>query len=210
MEKMKEKQREQHREMFKPCSNAGNNKLELNLSAQKKNDILDMPRSKTYMEAIAAIDLLGDCSEEQLNEIRQEMDEATFEEFTSMTKEELQEEINECIKAEALTEAQESTLIGIAAKCGIFGCDCHAQAEGDGFWVHYSRFGPILYLFAPARVLLKKHRKCQCIEVYTDCCRIIEKDSSVTKVPHSEIDCSKVNTVKSLEELDLEEIDYFL
>lgn len=151
---------------------------------------LRKPRSRAYMEVFDAIDMLSATDEEIIAELKANMDEETAEEFSNMTAEEILEEIKLCFQEEFqnLQIEVESILCGVLSKCYINGCDCHAiSSEGD-ILDHYSKIKAIPdENLERGRRVFRKYPDCRCVEVYTDCCRVVSNDSTVMKITNSEI-----------------------
>jgi len=150
---------------------------------------LRKPRSRAYMEIFDAIDMLSATDEEIIEKLKENMDEDTAEEFASMSVEELLEEIRASIQEEfqSTTIEIKSVLHGVLAKCYIDGCDCHAiSAEGD-IIDHYNKSESLPENLQKGRAVFRKYPNCRCVEVYSDCCRVISYDSTVTKIPNNQI-----------------------
>ena len=174
-------------------SGADSKKNSFNFSFDKEQEIdkeLRKPRSRAYMEVFDAIDMLSATDEEIIAKLKANMDEDTAEEFSNMTAEEILEEIKLCFQEEFQSMEIEikSILCGVLSKCYIDGCDCHAiTSEGD-ILDHFeaSKAIPDENLERGRRVF-KMHPDCRCVEVYTDCCRVVENDSTVIKIPNNVI-----------------------
>lgn len=155
----------------------------------KLDSHLRKPRSRAYMEIFDAVDMLRATDEEIIARLQENMDPDTAEEFAAMTVEELLAEIRESIQEEfrAVSLELEQVMHGILAKCYIDGCDCHAISAQGHFLDHYTRGGPMPEELKKGRVLFGRFPDCRCIEVYTDCCRVVMDDSSVITVRNQEI-----------------------
>lgn len=155
----------------------------------KMDDQLRKPRSRAYMEIFDAVDLLSATDEQIIATLMENMDPDTAEEFAEMSTEELLEEIRVSIQEEFRTACIEieQVLHGVLAKCYIDGCDCHAIDSGGRFLDHYQIGGRIPENLQKGRILFGRFPDCRCIEVYTDCCRVVMPDSSVVKVQNNEI-----------------------
>lgn len=151
--------------------------------------MLRKPRSRFYMDAVDAIDLLSVEDEEIIERLLESMDEETAEEFSEMSTEELLEEIKASFQEEfeSLPIEIESVLYGVLAKCRIEGCDCHVISTEGKIIDHFKEQQALPTELEKGRILLGRYPQCKCVEVYSDCCRIISKDSSVQKVPNHEI-----------------------
>ena len=152
---------------------------------------LRRPRSQTYMDAINLIDMLSSNDEEIIERLKERVDEDVLEEFEGMSVEEILEEIRLSIQEELETKEipEENNLEGVISKCYIGGCYVHSISPDGNIIEHYTEHGnDIPDVLAPGRTLYKKiGGKCSCIEVYTNCCRIIATDGSVETVRNKEI-----------------------
>ena len=158
------------------------------------DDFMRKPRSQAYMAIIASIDLLSSTDEEIIEKLREVVDEETLEEFSEMSVEELLEELRLSFQEEmdqkleklaSLSEPQE--LVGVLSKCFIDGCYVHAiNSEG---WIldHYKKNGSIPDELAVGRVAYSHNENCNCVEVYSNCCRVIMPDGSVKKIMNYEL-----------------------
>ena len=170
----------QENQVTQPSSNK-----EFQFSFSNQDDLdkeLRKPRSRAYVEIFDAIDMLSATDEEIIEKLKEHMDEDTAEEFSEMTMEELMEEIRACFQEEFQKLQIENTMLGVLSKCYIPGCDCHAISPKGEIMEHYDKLCVLKPEFEKGRQLLKKYADCKCVEVYTDCCRVINEDSSVTKV----------------------------
>ena len=150
---------------------------------------LSKPRSRAYMELFDAIDMLSATDEEIIAQLKANMNEDTAEEFSNMSAEELLAEIKACFQEEFQNVQIEmkSVLLGVLSKCYIDGCDCHAiSAEGD-ILDHYNKHNPLPEGMEKGRIVFNKYPKCRCVEVYSNCCRVVDEDSTVIKISDSEI-----------------------
>ena len=150
---------------------------------------LRKPRTRAYMELFDAIDLLSATDEEIIEQLKANMDEDTAEEFFSMSMEELLEEIRDSFQEEfeSLPIEVESILHGVLAKCYIDGCDCHAITPDGRILEHYVIGMALPDELEKGRKVYHMYPGCRCVEVYTDCCRVIQMDSTVVKIPNKEI-----------------------
>lgn len=185
-----EKQQEQRR-VQKGVSQEGSRKqfsFQFSNSDQVDNE-LRKPRSRAYMEIFDAIDLLSATDEEIIEQLKANMDEDTAEEFLDMSMEELLEEIRASFQEEfeSLSIEVESILHGVLAKCYIDGCDCHAISAEGRILDHYVIGKPLPEELERGRKVYHKYPTCRCVEVYSDCCRVIATDSTVTKIPNKDI-----------------------
>ncbi len=146
---------------------------------------LRTPRSEVYMQLFDAVDLLSATDEEIIEKLKENLDEDVAEEFLSMSTEELREEIRLSFveEFESLQIEVQSVLHGVLAKCYITGCDCHAITSEGYILDHFKTGGPMPAELAKGRPILKKYEdKCKCVEVYSNCCRVIMNDSSVITI----------------------------
>lgn len=187
-------QQEQKQTQNKEMPQSGERKKQFNFSFDKEQEIdkeLRKPRSRAYMEVFDAIDMLSATDEEIIAELKANMDEDTAEEFSNMTAEEILEEIKACFQEEFqnLEIEVKSILHGVLAKCYITGCDCHAiDAEGN-IINHYESYARMPDEFLErGRKVYRRYSSCRCVEVYSDCCRVVKEDSTVLKIKNSEIE----------------------
>ena len=155
------------------------------------DESLRRPRSQTYMDAINMIDMLSSTDEEIIERLKEVLDEDLIEEFSDKSVEEILEEIRLSIQEELESKKlpEEEKLVGVISKCYIDGCYVHSITPTGGIAAHYTKNGEdIPTMLEPARMLYKKiNGNCSCIEVYTNCCRIIAKDGTVKTVLNGEI-----------------------
>lgn len=162
----------------------GNAKFDIN----KKTELdrkLRMPRSEMYLQLFDAIDILSATDEEIIEKIKSNLDEEVSEDFLDMSADELREEIRLSFveEFESMQIEIKSVLQGVLAKCYITGCDCHAITTDGYILDHFSSDKPIPSELQKARPLLVRYGDdCKCVEVYTDCCRVIMEDSSVITI----------------------------
>lgn len=145
---------------------------------------LRKPRSRAYMEIISSIDVLSATDEEIIERLKENVDEELIEEFEDMSVEELLEEIRETFREEfqSLPIEVTSILHGVLAKCYISGCDCHAITSEGYILDHFNALEPMPEHLAKGRKVYHQYPNCSCVEVYTNCCRVIMPDASVIQV----------------------------
>lgn len=146
---------------------------------------LKTPRSRAYMEAFAAIDMLSATDEEIIERLRNSIDEETADEFSEMTTEELMEEIMRSVRDEledALENMTNCELLGVLSKCYIDGCDVHAIDSEGNILNHFRADMPIPGELERGRIVFHRNPNCACVEVYTNFCMVVNQDSSVTEV----------------------------
>ena len=168
----KEEEKQQQKPQQKPVD------ANFNFSFAKKDSVeneLRKPRSKAYMEIFAAIDMLSATDEEIIERLKANMDEDTAEEFSEMTMEELLEEIKQSFREEfqSLEVPVETVLNGVISKCYITGCDVHAIDPEGNILNHFEASKPMPDMLAPGRVVFNRYPTCTCVEVYSNCCRVI-------------------------------------
>lgn len=186
-------QQEQTQTQKKEMPQSGERKKQFSFSFDKEQEIdkeLRKPRSRAYMEVFDAIDMLSTTDEEIIAELKANMDEDTAEEFSNMTAEEILEEIKACFQEEFqnLQIEVQSILHGVLSKCYINDCDCHAISAEGNIMDHYNSHSPMPDEFLErGRMVFRKYPSCRCVEVYSDCCRVVAEDSTVLKISNSEI-----------------------
>jgi (p)ppGpp synthase/HD superfamily hydrolase len=188
----KQQDDKQNQVQHKEIQRSGEKANQFSFTFEKENEIdneLRKPRSRAYMELFDAIDMLSATDEEIIEQLKANMDEDTVEEFSNMTAEELLEEIKACFQEEFQNVQIEmkSILLGVLSKCYIDGCDCHAiSSEGD-ILDHYNKNASLPEGMEKGRIIYNKYPKCRCVEVYSNCCRVVNEDSTVIKISDSEI-----------------------
>lgn len=173
---------QQQRETVAPSS------AKYNFSFKKQDELekeLRKPRSRAYMEIFDAIDMLSTTDEEIIAKLKESMDEETFEEFSQMSAEELIEEIMLSFQEEFKDKMSE--LIGVISKCYIPGCDCHAISPEGAILEHFEALKPLPPELKKGRDVFRKYPDCKCVEVYSDCCRVVNYDSTVVKIKDIDI-----------------------
>ncbi len=157
---------------------------------QEVEKVLRQPRTRAYMEVFDAVDMLSAEDEAVIERLKAKMDQETMEEFSEMSAEELLSEIKDCFEEEFLELEIDvkSVLLGVLAKCYITGCDCHAITPNGDILAHFQQGGELPEDLKKGRTVLRKYPECQCVEVYTDCCRVIDPDGTVTKIRNKEIE----------------------
>ncbi len=189
LEREQEQNQEQVKQAQKEQGSAGAN-FSFNF---KEKDAVDnelrKPRSRVYMELFSAIDMLSATDEEIIAQLKANVDEETAEEFMEMSKEELLEEIKLSFQEEfaSLEVPVETVMHGVISKCYISGCDCHAIDASGYILEHYNIGNPMPENLAPGRKAFNRYPNCRCVEVYSDCCRVIDMDGSVTKIMNDEL-----------------------
>jgi hypothetical protein len=196
MEQAESRGQYQYQEQEKTQKNemprSGVSKTQFSFSFEEEDTLdqeLRKPRSRAYMEIFDVIDMLSATDEEIIEQLTANMDEDTAEEFAEMTMEEILEEIKACFQEEFenMPIKIESVLNGVLAKCYIDGCDCHAITVEGKILDHYKKNVPLPEELEKGRIVFNRFPDCKCVEVYTDCCRVIADDASVLKIPNYEI-----------------------
>lgn len=150
---------------------------------------LRTPRSEAYMQLFDLADVLSATDEEIIAKIKENLDEELIEDIDDMSPEDVREEIRLSFveEFESLQIEIQSILHGVLSKCYIPGCDCHAISSEGEILEHYDIGGPMPDDLKKGRPLLLKYSDtCKCVEVYSDCCRVIMDDSSVITVRDGE------------------------
>ena len=155
----------------------------------KCEEVLRKPRTQAYIEVMGTIDLLSATDEEIIAKLKENLDEDVVEEFAEMTTEEVLAEIKATFREEfaALEVKVESVLQGVLTKCYITGCDCHAIGPDGNFLDHYQIGGDMPPELVRGRKVLQRYPGCSCVEVYNDCCRVVNYDTTVTKIDNDDI-----------------------
>jgi len=158
-------------------------------NGDKCDEVLRKPRSQAYIEVMGTIDLLSATDEEIIERLKEQVDEDIVEEFAEMTTEEILAEIRATFHEEfaALEVKVESVLQGVLAKCYITGCDCHAIGPDGRFLDHYEIGGTMPPELANGRKVLQQYPGCSCVEVYNDCCRVVNCDTTVIRIDNKDI-----------------------
>lgn len=162
-----------------------------NLRCDSRADaVLRQPRSQAFLDAVAMIDLLSSADEDIIEKLKETVDEDTLEEFTAMTPEELYEEIMISFREEMeerekkleQLEVKPEELEAVISRCYIHGCDVHAIDRSGHILEHFKTREKLPGNLEKGRELYHKNKKCNCVEVYSNCCRIIQPDGSVVTV----------------------------
>lgn len=158
-------------------------------------EVYRRPRSRAFLDAIEMIDVLSSTDEEIIASLKEHLDEEALEEFEGMTNEEIVEEIRLCIEeefagrefeVEKFCNTSADKLVAIIAACYVEGCDVHAIDRKGNIIEHYNRTKQLPESFGPVRMAYKKHEHCKCIEIYSNCFRIIDENGCVTVEPFSD------------------------
>lgn len=159
------------------------------------DEFMRRPRSQAYLEAMQLIDMMSADDEAIIERLAELVDEDTLEEFREMTPEEILEELRLSFEEEfaaASLEFKDTPLPpapeAVITKCFIDGCDVHAIDGMGNIIRHYRKGETVKKEIQRGRVLYFANPGCQCVEVYTDCCRVVMPDGSVTKVSNDDIE----------------------
>ena len=162
-------------------------KRDFAFTAQKErvSEILSRPRSKEYLAAMDVIDYLSTDDEAIMERLRENMGEEFVEEIREMSDEDLFAMITESMKTEfaELETNLEDELLGVLSRCYIEGCDCHSIDKAGNIQDHYRSEQSLPEDFERGRKIFRAYRdRCQCVEVYRTCCRVIDRDGSVEEI----------------------------
>lgn len=154
------------------------------------DEVYRSARSQAYMDIVSSIDLLSATDEEIIEKLKSVVDEDTLEEFADMSTEDLLEELRLCFEEEmACREAklkdlpEPEILLAVVSECFITGCDIHAIDKKGTILQHYSKAKKMPDELAQGRIVYNKFKgKCSCVEIYNNCCRVIGKDGTVTRI----------------------------
>lgn len=155
-----------------------------------EEEFMRKPRSQAYMDIIASIDLLSANDEEIIERLKEVVDEETLEELAELSVEELMEELRYTFeeemakKLEALeqdkVDEEPVKMLAVISKCYISGCDIHAIDKRGYILEHYKSGSKLPEEWEYARKMYHEVKgNCSCIEIYSNCCRLIKNDGSV-------------------------------
>lgn len=190
--KRKEEERDQTRNLVKEEKREKTEKKEFSFSLNSQSELdkeLDKPRSRAYLEILDAIDFVSATDEEIIAEIKSKMTEEMADDFSDMSVEEMLEEIKASIQEEfqKIEIELKPIMYGILDKCYISGCDIHEISGMGTIMAHFEANKPMPDNLAKGRVVFHKHPGCRAVEVYNNCCRVVNRDGSVIRIPDSEI-----------------------
>ncbi len=162
----------------------GNITRDFHFEAQKEriDQILQRPRSQEYMAALDMIDYLSSNDEAIIERLKENMGEEFVEELEEMTDEEIFEMITKAFHDEfaELETDLDDEMIAVLSKCYIDGCDCHAIDQYGHILDHYRNSDRLSEDLERGRMVYRGCAdKCQCVEVYKTCCRIISNTGDV-------------------------------
>ena len=151
-------------------------------------EFMRRPRSQEYLEAVQLIDMLSSTDEEIIERLKGMVDEEVLEEFRDMTPEEIRDELLRSLEEEFAAAELEFKDIPVPprpdmviSKCYIDGCDVHAIDGSGNILRHYRRSERDADI-ERGRKAYYANEGCSCVEIYSDCCRVIMPDGSVKKV----------------------------
>ncbi len=161
-------------------------KREFHFSFSGQDDVLremKKPRSKAYLSAIQAVDMLSKTDEEIIAKLKEQMDEDDLEELSELSVEELMEEIRLSLREELQEfEDKHRAPVAILSRCYITGCDCHGIDSQGNFMEHYAIGSPMPAGLDKGRKLIHKYPDCHSVEVYHSFCLVVQPDGSVVEV----------------------------
>ncbi|MCR5374515.1 MAG: hypothetical protein K6E39_03970 [Lachnospiraceae bacterium] len=163
--------------------------VKIQISTSRDDELdrkLCAPRSEAYMQAVEMIDVLSATDEEIIENLKSNMSEETQEIIDGMSMEEIREEIKLSFVEEFanMELPQKVERLGIIAECYIGGCDCHAITSEGEILNHFKKSEVMPDDLAKARPIFHIYKnRCKCVEVYTNCCRVVMNDSSVIEIP---------------------------
>lgn len=177
-----ERQREQvsERQQGKPAGN-----FQFEVQKERIEQVLQRPRSREYLAALDMIDFLSSDDEEIISRLKEQLGTDFVEELEEMTDEEIFEMITQAFheEFEELETNLDDTLIAVLSTCSIRGCDCHAIDQEGHIIEHYYKNKKMPEDLEWGRKILSTHQnKCQCVEVYKTCCRLISFHGDVTVI----------------------------
>lgn len=187
------KQREQSQtqtQKEKEQVQSGNVTKKFNFSApqiQNAEKLLRQPRSQEYLAIFELMDMLSSTDEEIIEQLKEHMDEDEAEEFEEMSDEEILEQIRSIFLEEfsQIEIEMSAILLGVLSRCYITGCDCHAITPEGRILEHFEIDKAMPEGLEHGRVAYNRYPGCKCVEVYTNCCRVIMDDGEVVELPNS-------------------------
>ena len=151
---------------------------------QKKRveQILQKPRSQEYMAALDMVDYLSSDDEAIIERLTENMGEEFVEELQEMTDEEIFELITQAFHDEfaELETNLDHELIAVLSQCYIDDCDCHAIDQYGNILDHFNSEQQLPDDLERGRSVFRSRvGRCQCVEVYKTCCRVISHSGDV-------------------------------
>lgn len=179
--------RENQRENQKEQTNTvrqGTVTRDFHFEAQKERieQILQKPRSKQYMMALQMVDFLSSDDEAIIERLTETMGEEFVEDLEEMTDEEIFEMITKAFHEEfaELETNLDDELLAVLSRCYVDGCDCHAIDQYGHILNHYKSTEKLPEDLERGRMVYREHfEKCQCVEIYRTCCRVISSNGGV-------------------------------
>ena len=161
-----------------------------NFSMAELNDaerLLRQPRSQEYLAMFELMDMLSSTDEEIIEMLKENMDEDEAEEFEEMSDEDILEQIRAIFLEEfAQIEIEMSSImLGVLSKCYISGCDCHAITPEGSILEHFKIDEAMPEGYEHGRIAFNKYPDCKCVEVYTNCWRVVMYDGEVVEIPNT-------------------------
>ncbi|MDD6657109.1 MAG: hypothetical protein PUE95_07460 [Lachnospiraceae bacterium] len=179
----RENQRENQREQTNGVKQ-GTITRNFHFEVQKEQieQVLQKPRSKQYMMALQMIDFLSSDDEAIIERLTESMGEEFVEDLEEMTDEEIFEMITKAFHEEfaELETNLDDELLAVLSRCYVDGCDCHAIDQYGHILSHYKSSEKLPEDLERGRMVYRDHfEKCQCVEVYRTCCRVISSSGGV-------------------------------
>lgn len=156
---------------------------------QNAERLLRQPRSQEYLAIFELMDMLSSTDEEIIEMLKENMDEDEEEEFEEMSDEDIMEQIRSIFLEEfAQIEIEMSSImIGVLSKCYISGCDCHAITPEGHILEHFEMDKAMPEGYEYGRMAFQRYPECKCVEVYSNCCRVILCDGEVIEISNYEL-----------------------
>ena len=175
----KQREREQNAEVQK-----GTVTRDFQFEKQKERieQVLQRPRSQEYMAALDMIDYLSSDDEAIIERLKENMGEEFVEELQEMTDEEIFSMITQAFhdEFEELEAELDDELIAVLSRCYVNGCDCHAIDQYGHILRHYPANETLPEDIERGRIVYRSHAdRCQCVEIYRTCCRVISRSGDV-------------------------------
>ena len=149
---------------------------------ERIEQILQRPRTQEYMAALDMIDFLSSDDEAIIERLKENMGEEFVEELQEMTDEEIFAMITQAFHDEfaELETNLDDELQAVIAQCYVEGCDCHAIDQNGYILAHYESNKTLPEDLERGRMVYRTYAgRCQCVEVYKTCCRVISKCGDV-------------------------------
>lgn len=164
--------------------------FQFEVQKERIQQILQKPRSQEYLAALDMMDFLSSDDEAIIERLKENVGEDFVEELQEMTDDEIFAMITQAFHdefAELETNLDEE-LIAVLSKCYISGCDCHAIDQYGNILEHYETKKELPdNLERGRKVFRDRAGKCQCVEVYNTCCRVISSSGDVEVIKNMDI-----------------------